>query len=79
MATSMQITVLFLVVYFSPRVKFMLETLSALKTNNARKIPNYDPSVLEHMKKLLRNLVRSSGKGGQGSGCGPVVAHHVHV
>ena len=45
----------------SPRVKFMLEILSALKTNNSRKIPNYDPSVLEHMKKLLRSLLRSSG------------------
>ena len=48
----------------------MLETLSALKTNNARKIPGYDPSVLERMKKLLRSLVRMSGKGGLDRGCG---------
>ncbi len=40
----------------------MLETISALKTNNARKIPNYDPSLLEHMKKLLRGSIRSTGE-----------------
>ena len=39
----------------------MLDTISALRTNNARKIPNYDPSLLEHMRKLLRRLVRSTG------------------
>lgn len=43
------------------RVRFMLDTIAALRTNNARKIPNYDPSLLEHMKKLLRGLVHSSG------------------
>ena len=43
-------------------MKFMLETISALRTNNARKIPNFDPSLLEHMKKLLRGLLRSSGE-----------------
>lgn len=46
----------------------MLDTIAALRTNNARKIPNFDPSLLEHMKKLLRGLVRS--KGGCGSGRG---------
>lgn len=40
----------------------MLETISALRTNNARKIPNYDPSLLEHMKKLLKALLRTSGE-----------------
>jgi nucleolar MIF4G domain-containing protein 1 len=39
----------------------MLDTIAALRTNNARKIPNYDPSLLEHMKKLLRGIVHSSG------------------
>ena len=43
------------------RTRFMLETIAALRTNNARKIPNYDPSLLEHMKKLLRGIVHSSG------------------
>ena len=40
----------------------MLDTIAALKTNNARKIPNYDPSLLEHMKRLLRGSLRSNGK-----------------
>ena len=47
-------------------MRFMLDTISALRTNNARKIPNYDPSLLEHMRKLLRGLVRSTGKMGVG-------------
>ena len=42
-------------------MRFMLDTIAALRTNNARKIPNYDPSLLEHMKKLLRGLIHSSG------------------
>ena len=40
----------------------MLDTISALKTNNARKIPNYDPSLLEHMKRLLRGILRTTGE-----------------
>ena len=44
------------------RTKFMLETISALRTNNVRKIPNYDPSLMEHMKRLLRGLVKTTGK-----------------
>ena len=40
----------------------MLDTIAALKTNNARKIPNYDPSLLEHMKRLLRGSLRSNGE-----------------
>ena len=40
----------------------MLETISALRTNNARKIPNYDPSLMEHMKKLLRGLLKATGE-----------------
>ena len=42
-------------------MRFMLDTIKALRTNNVRKIPNYDPSLLEHMKKLLRRFVRSTG------------------
>jgi nucleolar MIF4G domain-containing protein 1 len=45
----------------SSRVRFMLDTINALKTNNSRKIPNYDPSLLDHMRRLLRGLVRSKG------------------
>ena len=36
----------------------MLEILMAIRNNNMRKIPNYDPSHLEHLKKLLRNYVK---------------------
>ena len=39
----------------------MLETITALKTNNSRKIPNYDPSLLEHMRRLMRALLHSKG------------------
>ena len=42
------------------RVKFMLETLLAIRNNNMRKIPNYDPSHCDHLKKLLRNYVRET-------------------
>ncbi|XP_077978502.1 nucleolar MIF4G domain-containing protein 1-like [Glandiceps talaboti] len=40
------------------RVKFMLETISALRNNNFRKIPNYDPTHMEHLKKILRALLK---------------------
>ncbi|XP_064648395.1 nucleolar MIF4G domain-containing protein 1-like isoform X2 [Lineus longissimus] len=43
------------------RVKFMLEVLLAIRNNNVRKIPNYDPSHLEHLKKLLRGYIKGSG------------------
>ncbi|KAG7261932.1 hypothetical protein CRUP_019294 [Coryphaenoides rupestris] len=39
------------------RVRFMLETMMALKNNDVRKIPGYDPEPLEKMKKLQRALV----------------------
>ncbi|XP_014669314.1 PREDICTED: nucleolar MIF4G domain-containing protein 1-like [Priapulus caudatus] len=42
------------------RVKFMLEVILAIKNNNMRKIPNYDRTHLEHLRKLLRHLVRGS-------------------
>ncbi|KAG8197448.1 hypothetical protein JTE90_014930 [Oedothorax gibbosus] len=40
------------------RVRFMLETLTAIKNNNMYKIPDYDPSIMEHSKKFLRGLIR---------------------
>jgi len=40
------------------RVKFMLEILMAIKNNNVNKIPNYDPSHFEHLKKTLKTFVR---------------------
>jgi len=39
-------------------VKFMLEILMAIKNNNVNKIPNYDPSHFEHLKKTLKSFVR---------------------
>ena len=36
------------------RVVWMLDTINAIKSNNHRKIPNYDPSKLEEYCKLLK-------------------------
>ncbi|NXP11574.1 NOM1 protein, partial [Thinocorus orbignyianus] len=44
------------------RVRFMLETMLALRNNDMRKIPGYDPEPVEKLRKLQRSLVRSSGK-----------------
>ncbi|XP_035790197.1 nucleolar MIF4G domain-containing protein 1 homolog [Anopheles albimanus] len=43
------------------RVKFMLETLMAVKNNNMHKIPAYDPTLVEHFRKLLKGMI-TSGK-----------------
>ncbi|XP_022115975.2 nucleolar MIF4G domain-containing protein 1 homolog [Pieris rapae] len=40
------------------RIKFLLEVLLAVKNNNLTKIPNYDPSYVEHLKKMCRAIVR---------------------
>ncbi|XP_008262087.2 nucleolar MIF4G domain-containing protein 1 isoform X1 [Oryctolagus cuniculus] len=45
------------------RVRFMLETMLALKNNDMRKIPGYDPEPVEKLRKLQRALVRSAGSG----------------
>lgn len=39
------------------QVRFMLETLLALKNNDVRKIPGYDPEPVERLRKLQRALV----------------------
>uniref|UniRef100_A0A182JQZ5 MI domain-containing protein n=1 Tax=Anopheles christyi TaxID=43041 RepID=A0A182JQZ5_9DIPT len=44
-----------------PRVKYMLETLLAVKNNNMNKIPQYDPTLVEHFRKLLKGMI-TSGK-----------------
>ena len=41
----------------------MLDTITAIRTNNVNKIPNYDPSLLNHMRKLMRGLARTPGTG----------------
>ncbi|XP_072820159.1 nucleolar MIF4G domain-containing protein 1 isoform X2 [Vicugna pacos] len=45
------------------RIRFMLETLLALKNNDVRKIPGYDPEPVERLRKLQRALVRGAGSG----------------
>ncbi|XP_004403542.1 PREDICTED: nucleolar MIF4G domain-containing protein 1 [Odobenus rosmarus divergens] len=45
------------------RVRFMLETMLALKNNDMRKIPGYDPEPVEKLRKLERALVQSAGSG----------------
>ncbi|XP_069109794.1 nucleolar MIF4G domain-containing protein 1-like [Argopecten irradians] len=45
------------------RVRFMLDTLLAIKNNNMRKIPNYDPDHFEQLKKQTRVYLRGQGLG----------------
>ena len=40
------------------RVRFMLETLMAIKNNNVKKMPNYDPEHQIHLTKIMRNFIR---------------------
>ena len=40
------------------RVKFMLETLLAIKNNNVKKIPNYDPTQQQHLQKIIKAFLR---------------------
>ncbi|XP_055528264.1 nucleolar MIF4G domain-containing protein 1 homolog [Wyeomyia smithii] len=43
------------------RVKYMLNSLLAVKNNNMNKIPQYDPSLVEHFRKILKGMI-TSGK-----------------
>ncbi|XP_077007475.1 nucleolar MIF4G domain-containing protein 1 isoform X2 [Tamandua tetradactyla] len=45
------------------RVRFMLDTMLALKNNDMRKIPGYDPEPIEKLRKLQRTLVCNIGSG----------------
>uniref|UniRef100_A0A3B3ZEH5 Nucleolar MIF4G domain-containing protein 1 n=1 Tax=Periophthalmus magnuspinnatus TaxID=409849 RepID=A0A3B3ZEH5_9GOBI len=45
------------------RVRFMLETMLALKNNDMRKIPGYDPEPVERLRKLQRTLISRSASG----------------
>ena len=42
----------------SSRVQFMLEVLLAVKNNNVNKIPNYDTTHFEHLRKTLKIYIR---------------------
>lgn len=44
-------------VHTCSQVRFMLETMLALKNNDMRKIPGYDPEPVERLRKLQRTLV----------------------
>lgn len=45
------------------RVRFMLETMLALKNNDMRKIPGYDPEPVERLRKLQRTLIHNRASG----------------
>ncbi|XP_070582668.1 nucleolar MIF4G domain-containing protein 1 [Erythrolamprus reginae] len=45
------------------RICFMLEIMLALKNNDVRKIPGYDPEPVENLRKLLRTLTHNSSSG----------------
>ncbi|KAL1006802.1 hypothetical protein UPYG_G00077330 [Umbra pygmaea] len=45
------------------RVRFMMETMLALKNNNMRKIPGYDPEPVDRLRKLQRTLVHKISGG----------------
>lgn len=34
----------------------MLDVLTAIKNNNVNRIPNYDPSLAEHLRKILKTV-----------------------
>ncbi|XP_026148323.1 nucleolar MIF4G domain-containing protein 1 [Mastacembelus armatus] len=45
------------------RVRFMLETMLALKNNDMRKIPGYNPETVERLRKLQRTLIHHRAGG----------------
>ena len=44
------------------RTKFMLEILLAIKNNNVKKIPNYDPSHQQHLQKIIKSFLRQGAQ-----------------
>ena len=40
----------------------MLETINALKNNNMRKVPQYDPTLIEDGRKIYKAITRGRGK-----------------
>jgi len=48
------------------RMRFMLETITALKNNNMRKIPSYDPAVVEEAKKTYQLLCKGKSTASSG-------------
>ena len=44
------------------RIRFMLDILMAIRNNNMRKIPNYDPEHLQHLQKMMKGFLRGKFK-----------------
>ncbi|KAI0224685.1 Nucleolar MIF4G domain-containing protein 1 [Lamellibrachia satsuma] len=42
------------------RLTYMLDILMAIRNNNMRKIPNYDPTHVDHLRKIMHNCQRGS-------------------
>ncbi|KAH7962444.1 hypothetical protein HPB52_016088 [Rhipicephalus sanguineus] len=49
------------------RKRFMMDILNAVRNNNIQKIPNCDPSMVEHASKVLRGLFRKVGSAWAGN------------
>ncbi|KAL7051108.1 hypothetical protein ACKWTF_004334 [Chironomus riparius] len=41
------------------RITYMLDVLMAIKNNNVTKIPQYDATIVDHFRKLLKQFIRS--------------------
>ena len=39
----------------------MLDVINALRNNNLRKIPQYDPSLVENARKQIKVILRNRG------------------
>lgn len=53
------------------KIRFMLETMLALKNNDMRKIPGYDPEPVERLRKAQRALVRRGPPAGPSPAASP--------
>ena len=42
------------------RLTYMLDILMAIRNNNMRKIPNYDPTHVDHLRKIMHNCQRGT-------------------
>ncbi|RVE48005.1 hypothetical protein evm_007317 [Chilo suppressalis] len=56
--TQGKVTALNIAASEGSRIKFLLEVLMAVKNNNLTKIPNYDPSYGEQLRKQIRSVIR---------------------
>lgn len=47
---------------FRQRIDFLLDVLLAIKNNNMNKIPQYDPTYTEELKKSLKGIIRKGNR-----------------